>query len=311
MARPLSLRSSGDSRADGRYEYARAAFEAKDFAGAADLARQVLERAPDFAAAHALLGRSLAAAGRPDEAVPSLERARQLEPDDELGVRLDLARLGALSADAAITDGYVRTLFDNYAADFDHHLTHALGYCGPDLIMAALGRACSLIGRALQFDRVVDLGCGTGLMGAALAAHSGRIEGVDLSPRMLAKAHSTGHYHALHEGGLTPYLKQLEDAAADLVVAADVLIYLSDLQDVFVQSHRALRPGGLFAYTVQAHEGSGTILGQDGRYAHSRPDLSALAEKAGFETMVFDEASVRRDRDVPVPGFIAILRRPL
>src|SRR5690242_12872239 len=102
-AMPLTstLRSSGDLLADRRYEYARAAFDEGDFAAAADLARQVLELAPAFAAAHALLGRAAAEQGAREEALAALQRALDLEPEDALGVRLDLARLGALSADAA------------------------------------------------------------------------------------------------------------------------------------------------------------------------------------------------------------------
>ncbi|MFL5022744.1 MAG: tetratricopeptide repeat protein, partial [Microvirga sp.] len=75
MPQIATPRSSGDFRADRRYEYARAAFDERDFEAAADLARQVLELAPGFAAAHALLGRSLAEQGAREEAVDALRQA--------------------------------------------------------------------------------------------------------------------------------------------------------------------------------------------------------------------------------------------
>ncbi|KAB0265979.1 class I SAM-dependent DNA methyltransferase [Microvirga brassicacearum] len=307
MSHSVSLRTSGDARADGRYEYARAAFAEKDFVSAADLAQQVLERAHDFAAAHALKGRALAALDRPGEAINALHQALALAPEDELGVRLDLARLGALDPQAAITDAYVRALFDNYAPRFDRHLTDGLGYCGPERVMDALQRAGA---RApSRFARVIDLGCGTGLMAKALVGRYDTIEGVDLSGRMLEQARKAGLYTALHEGHLTSFLSEQGEQTADLVVAADVLIYLSALDEVFAQSHRVLKEGGLLAYTVQAHSGTGVILGADGRYAHSSDALSRLAADAGLTSLLFEEVSVRQDRDEPVPGFIAVLQR--
>lgn len=305
MSHSVSLRTSGDARADGRYEYARAAFAEKDFVAAVDLAQQVLERAHDFAAAHALKGRALAALHQPGEAINALHQALALAPEDELGVRLDLARLGALDPQAAITDAYVRALFDNYAPRFDRHLTDGLGYCGPERVMDALQRA----GAPSRFARVIDLGCGTGLMAKALAGRYDAIEGVDLSGRMLEQARKAGLYTALHEGHLTSFLSEQGERTADLVVAADVLIYLSALDEVFAQSRRVLREGGLLAYTVQAHSGTGVILGADGRYAHSSDALSRLADDAGLTSLLFEEVSVRRDRDEPVPGFIAVLQR--
>ncbi|MET0430241.1 MAG: tetratricopeptide repeat protein, partial [Microvirga sp.] len=100
-------RTSGDLSADRRYEYASGAFDDQDFEVASDLALQVLELVPDFAPAHALLGRALMASGHGKAAIASLRRALAIEPGDSLGVRLDLARLGALPPEEAITDGYV------------------------------------------------------------------------------------------------------------------------------------------------------------------------------------------------------------
>jgi predicted TPR repeat methyltransferase len=307
---PISTaRSTGDFRADRRYEYARAAFDERDFEAAADLARQVLELAPDFAAAHAMLGRALAELGVRDEALGALRQALALEPVDELGVRLDLARLGAVPPDEAITDGYVRALFDDYAPKFDLHLTKSLAYRGPELIADALRRACSKRIRDYRFGLTLDLGCGTGLMAQALTGLCSSIEGVDLSPGMLEKAHTTKLYDALHEGELVSFLSGRATAEADLVVAADVFVYMAALEAAFREAHRILRDKGLFAFTVQAHGGEGFILGEDARYAHSETYVRDLAEKVGFTTVIFERVSTREDRGVPVPGFLCVLQR--
>jgi predicted TPR repeat methyltransferase len=304
-----TVRSTGDYRADRRYEYARAAFDERDFEAAADLARQVLELAPDFAAAHAMLGRALAELGMREEALGALRQAIALEPVDELGVRLNLARLGALAPDEAITEGYVRALFDDYAPKFDWHLTKSLAYRGPELIADALRRACSRQIREYRFGLTLDLGCGTGLMAQALEGLCSSIEGVDLSPGMLEKAAKTKLYDALHEGELVSFLLSRASAEADLVLAADVFVYMAALDAAFREAHRVLKREGLFAFTVQAHEGEGFILGEDARYAHSESYLRKLAETAGFTMVLFERVSTREDRGVPVPGFLCVLER--
>jgi predicted TPR repeat methyltransferase len=309
MLLPPTFRSSGDVLADRRYEYASAAFDERDFEAAADLARQVLELAPGFAPAHALLGRAAAELGLRDEAVKALRQALTLEPEDVLGVRLDLARLGALPADEAITDSYVRALFDDYAPKFDRHLTKRLAYRGPELIADALRRACSKRIRDDRFGPTLDLGCGTGLMGQALDGLCEALVGVDLSPRMLKQAERTQLYDDLHEGELVSFLKERADAEADLVVAADVFVYMAALDEVFRETYRVLRREGLFAFTVQAHEGEGFVLGDDARYAHGESYLRKLADANAFTMVILERVSTREDRGVPVPGFLAVLQR--
>ncbi|MBQ0822325.1 methyltransferase domain-containing protein [Microvirga sp. HBU67558] len=309
MPQTATVRSTGDFHADRRYEYARSAFDEGDFEAAADLARQVLELAPDFAPAQAMLGRSAAELGLADEAVNALRRALALEPEDALGVRIDLARLGALAPEAAITDGYVRALFDDYAPKFDRHLTRSLAYRGPALIADALRRACSKRMREYRFGASLDLGCGTGLMAQELAGCCASIEGVDLSPRMLEKAQKTKLYDALHEGELLAFLAGRRTGEADLVVAADVFVYMAALDAVFREAHRVLGREGLFAFTVQAHEGEGFILGADARYAHSGSYLRDVADSTGFDVVIIERVSTREDRGVPVPGLLVVMQR--
>lgn len=301
-----TFRSSGDLLADRRYEYGRAAFEEDDFIAAADLATQALERAPGFAAAHALRGRAAAKLGRADEAVDALSQALALEPDDALGVRIDLARLGALPASQAIAAPYVRALFDDYAARFDRHLTRRLAYRGPDLIADAVRRAAALRFRRSRFGLAVDLGCGTGLMGSALADRIDRLEGVDLSPRMLAQAGKTRRYAALREGDLVADLQGRPNGSLDLALAADVFVYLADLAPALAECRRALARDGLLAFTVERHSGDDVVLGEGGRYAHARPHVEAALAAARLIPVLVEEVSTREERGEPVPGLLVV-----
>jgi predicted TPR repeat methyltransferase len=303
------LRSSGDLLADRRFGYAQAAFDGGDHAAAADLAAQVLELVPHFAPAHALLGRAKLATGEREAAIAALQAALDSEPEDALGVRIELARLGALPPEEAIGQAYVRALFDDYAPRFDKHLIKNLNYRGPELIAAALRRTCALRGRPFHFRRVLDLGCGTGLVARALEGRFDRIEGIDLSPKMLAKAKKTHLYDALHEAELASFLERCEPASSDLVVAADVFVYMASLEHAFGAACRVLARNGLFAFSVQAHEGEGFVLGEDARYAHGEPYLRALAAETGFTVVFLDRISTRQDRGEDVPGLAAVLAR--
>ncbi|KMO28240.1 methyltransferase type 12, partial [Methylobacterium tarhaniae] len=210
-------RSSGDLLADRRYAWAEAALAEGDAGAAADLAAQVLERAPGYGPAWLLLGRARAAdPALRDEAAAAFRAALALDPEDALGARLHLAELGDASEEA-ISPAYVRALFDGYAGRFERHLVEGLGYCGPALIRAALER---LRGPEVRFGRVLDLGCGTGLMGRALCGIAGTLTGIDLSPGMLAEARRTGLYARLQEGDLRDVLSREPSGSADLAVAA-------------------------------------------------------------------------------------------
>jgi predicted TPR repeat methyltransferase len=186
----------------------------------------------------------------------------------------------------------------------------SLDYRGPELIHAAVRRAATDLVRPARFARMLDLGCGTGLVGRAFADDADVIEGVDLSPGMLAQARKTRAYAALHEGELVTALRGFPDDAFDLVTAADVLVYISALEPVFGEVRRVVAPRGLFAFTVEACSGADVLLGEGGRYAHSPAYLRRLAADAGFEVARLDEVSTREDRGEAVPGLLAVLAVP-
>jgi predicted TPR repeat methyltransferase len=136
-----------------------------------------------------------------------------------------------------------------------------------------------------------------------------RAEGVDLSSRMLLQAERTKLYTALHEGDLVAFLAGRRPQEADLVVAADVFVYMAALDAAFREAHRVLTRGGFFAFTVQAHAGEGFVLGADARFAHGERYLRDLAGQSGFAVVVFEPVSTRQDRGMDVPGFLVVLER--
>ena len=300
--------SSGSLLADRRYEYARAAAADAEHAAAIDLLQQALEHAPRWAPAWFALGEAHERLGAEAEAAQAFAEALACDPTDAQGAGLRQALLQGLAA-PVMSAAYVRTLFDQYAGRFDAHLTGALGYRGPQLLTAALRDVCEARGPAFHFDTVLDLGCGTGLMGKALAPNVGAMHGVDLSPAMLAQAAKTGHYASLEACDMLAWLQARPAAGADLVIAADALVYCGDLAPLFAAAARALdlQHGGLFAFTAQRHDGAGFALGPDLRFAHAQAYLQDCARAAGLQVALLQAASTRRDAGCDVPGFVAVL----
>ncbi|GJD59840.1 class I SAM-dependent DNA methyltransferase [Methylobacterium dankookense] len=309
-----SQHSSGDLLADRRYVYAEACLAEGDAAGAAEMAEQVIERAPRYAPAWLLLGRArecLHAATGAEETLraarAAFETARGLDPEDRIGAGLHGARLaGGEGGESALSRAYVRALFDGYAGRFERHLVDGLGYCGPELLRSALD---ALPEAPARFGAALDLGCGTGLMGLALRDRVDELAGVDLSPAMLRLARAKGCYDRLAEGDLGPFLEAEPEASTDLCLAADVFIYLADLAPVLTGIARVLRPGGWAAFTVQSHDGSGVRLGEDGRYAHADAHVAEGGEAAGLSVVMRAPAAIRRERGRDVPGRIFVLRK--
>lgn len=306
--------SSGDLLADRRYAYAEGCLAEGDAQGAAEMAEQTLELAPHYAPAWFLLGRAREAchsrsgdSGAHHAALRAYAAAFDLDPDDALGARVALARIGEGTAIGAISPGYVRALFDDYAPRFERHLVEGLHYRGPELIVAALD---AMPDAPPSYADVLDLGCGTGLVGAALGSRARRLVGVDLSPAMLAEAARTGLYARLIEGELLGFLADAPESGVDLVVAADVLIYVGDMAALLAAAARVLRPGGRFAFTVQSHAGDGLLLGPDARYAQSDALVRETVAAAGLTLRGFTAATLRRERDSDVLGRIAVACRP-
>ena len=99
------------------------------------------------------------------------------------------------------------------------------------------------------------------------------------------------------------------DASADLVVAADVFVYLGELAPCFAQSARVLEPDGLLAFTVQSHDGDGVVVGDDRRFAHAESWLRERLTEAGLTPVFVEPASTRQDRGAPVPGLLVVAEK--
>lgn len=300
------IKSSGDLIADRRYAVGQDLVASNDHGAAAGLFMQTLEAVPDFVPAWFALGEALEKIGDPSAAIVAFRKAKELDPRDALGAGLHLMRLKAEDIHEMPRD-YVRTLFDQYASRFDEALTGKLAYRGPQLLLDAVTRACTQAKRPVHFGRALDLGCGTGLGGAAFRKHIDFLAGMDLSPLMVEQARAKGIYDKLSVGDIPQFLAaERQSALYQFVLAADVFTYLADLHGVISGCAEVLERNGLLAFTVETHAGDGVILGDKLRYAHSSNHVQDSLRKAGIKPLVFENASTRNDGGVAVPGLVIV-----
>ena len=102
---------------------------------------------------------------------------------------------------------------------------------------------------------------------------------------------------------------QTQTRSFDLVVAADVFIYIGELTAVFQGVRAALRAGGLFGFSIETSEGQDFVLTAGRRYAHSVAYLRRLSEQHGFVFEAIESNVIRQEDGVDVVGHLAMLRR--
>ena len=309
----------------------------ESFAAAIDVLEHARQIAPEFAPVQLALGSAYSAAGHDDLAVNAMEAALRLEdtspiPLERLAkhhlrmgrtreaigflrrvLRRDPAHpqakylLAGLTGDKApeVTArppaDLIAELFDAYATTFEEHLTTELQYGVP----AALVKLVAPPPDARW--TVVDLGCGTGLVGVEVKPFARALIGSDLSPRILARARQRGIYDELHCEDLLVTLARVRDA--DLIVAADVFIYVGVLEAAFAACANALRPGGALAFSTERSDTEEVALLTTLRYAHAPGYIARLAAEHGFTIERAEPSVLRVEKESPVHGELYVLRR--
>ncbi|PTL82731.1 class I SAM-dependent methyltransferase [Vitiosangium sp. GDMCC 1.1324] len=272
--------------------------------------REQLEQQPEDKDALKTLISILRETGRASEEAPLRRQLHERRCRDlgvpeaqrnEVVAYLEAAETGSAPPERS-SDAYVTALFDVYAPSFDDSLRGFLAYRAPERLMDAVRAA---LGGRRELD-VLDLGCGTGLAGPLLRPLARRLEGIDLSTGMLAKASERGVYDALRAGEITSELGAAT-TLHDLIVAVDVLVYFGALEVLFERAARRLAPGGLFAFTVEKGTEPGYRLQPSARYAHHLDYVRSCAHAAGLRAVVEHEDTLRRQAGQPVIGHVVVL----
>ena len=236
------------------------------------------------------------------------------QPDDPMQ-RYLLAAVKGEKMPQAPAD-YLRAYFDRFADNFDNQLVEVLDYHVPTALHALIAQADGVQADRVRADRVqagrrfrhiLDLGCGTGLAAPLLAPLGDRLTGVDISPGMLARAAERGLYDNLVEADVAAYLATVP-GTFDLILAADLLIYIGDLEVLMVEAAAALQPGGLFAFSIETTDESDYRLLPSGRFAHHPGYIERMTAR-DFIPCQTQAARIRLEANKPVPGMLFLLQR--
>lgn len=260
-----------------------------------------------------LMGHAYSSLGRHDLAAEAYREALKLCPEDPY-VRHLVAASGAMpGADRAPPD-YLRAVFNGYADRFEPHII-GLRYRVPGLIRKLVAAELE----KLDHPALLDLGCGTGLIGATCHDLAlGALTGIDISPAMLEKAREKQVYHELIEADLPAFLES--DARLwSLATAGDVFCYFGDLGRILTLMRQRMAVGGLLIFSVEEllESGEDSAHGQDhrlgrlGRYCHSEAHIREAAATAGFAVATLSHEALRLEADIPVAGIMVALRADL
>jgi len=133
--------------------------------------------------------------------------------------------------------------YDEWAKGYDDDLA-SWSYQAPMVVSE------TIVSRHPQASSVLDVGCGTGLVGRALRARgfAGRILGLDISHASLEIAQQCGAYDSVEQADLQQRLP-FEDDSVDAVVCVGVMTYLPEVEAVWREFARVVRPDGLVVAT--------------------------------------------------------------
>jgi predicted TPR repeat methyltransferase len=262
----------------------------------------VITLRPKHREARRLLALAHCTLGEVAEAVTIFEDWLAEEPDDPVARHM-LAACTGRDVPARASIEFVERTFDSFAASFESKLER-LSYRAPELVATMLRHLGLEPSKCLH---VLDVGCGTGLAGPLVAPYARRLVGVDLSEQMLLRANEKQIYDELTRADLTEYLRETTNTF-ELVVAVDTLVYCGNLDDVFAAASRAMRPNGLFVFTLERAAGANSEdvdyrLEMHGRYSHGECYVRRLLALSGLEPEIV-HADLRMEAGVAVAGLI-------
>lgn len=176
-----------------------------------------------------------------------------------------------------MTDTSYRTFTGRAAENYEQYFLPAIGIpASAELLRAADFR---------EGDRVLDVGCGTGLIArraAAAVGTTGAVAGIDLAPDMIEVAKTVpteGVPVDWHVGDATDL--PFPDGSFDVVVSQMALMFVQDRRAALREIRRVLTGGGRVALNAPGAIQPPLALMEEAIVAHISPDL------AGFVRMVF------------------------
>ena len=245
-----------------------------------------------------VLGQALYELGRVDDAISLFENWLAEEPGNPVATHL-LAAYRGRQVPARCSNQYVEQTFDAFANSFESVLGR-LKYCGPQLVQDHLA-TLDLPASSLN---ILDLGCGTGMVGEVMKPYARELVGVDLSQAMLDRCAEKQVYNQLHRSDIAEFLLT-SGKQYDLIACMDTFVYLGRLDEILALIYRKLRAGGMLLFSTEKLLGvaeSDYRLNISGRYSHHPGYLTTLLANTGFRLQRMTDVPIRNESGCQIAG---------
>lgn len=265
--------------------------------------QKLLALNPNHANAHHNLATLYLQINDKDKALEHYQNAYRLDPNNLTAQHMIAALTGKTLPEGAPHE-FTRALFNQYAFNYDQHVKQMLGYTVPYKLRTALA---PYVKDFTQTCQVLDLGCGTGLCAPYFRDLASKLIGVDLSDNMLMLAKAKGGYDKLIQDDLIHYLSTTEHKF-DLIIAADVLVYMGELNTLFSLIKKTLLPNALFCFSTEVGNQPDYVLQSTGRYAHSTGYIQQLAKSNDLTILFNEKTELRLQDNMPIMGDLWVLK---
>ncbi|MBV8170133.1 MAG: tetratricopeptide repeat protein [Alphaproteobacteria bacterium] len=293
-------------------------------AKAAEICQAALDRGIKTALIYRAYGHAKLLLGERAKAGELFRAGLAQSPQD--GYLLHMLSIVGDEPSARAPEDYVRAVFDSRADTYEMAALFKLGIRSPGLMRRELLRIRPKLDpsrpAAHKLSAVLDLGCGSGLVGALTYDMTAYLKGVDLSRNMVRYAQIKGIYHELEVADIVASLNT-DPRLYECITAGDVISYFGDLKPVFEGAFKRLLPSGLFLLSLESGSESWRAdvlagvskdqwkLQDSGRYCHALPYVEACAKAAGFEIVQVWPETLQTENEVDLQGYVISLRRPL
>lgn len=261
----------------------------------------VLESEPNHQKAHTNVAAIFLQSNQPKLAISHYGKVLQLDPDNEEVKYI----LSALKKESHNFDRspkqYVSNLFDQYASHYDQHLTKMLKYQLPEKVELMLYEYF----KPRSDKTILDLGCGTGLMGSKLRPFASSLVGIDLSANMLNRAKATCQYDQLLEEDCFTYLKNKKKF--DIIIALELCPYIGDIEPLLKAIRHSLNPEGLFIFSIESTKDERFVLSEHARYEHNIDWVRTLLEEHNLKIKEEEPVILRTQNAKPVSGYLLVI----
>lgn len=266
--------------------------------------KEVIDQEPNHVPAHMNIAAIALQNGNKEHAVKHYNIAYNHKKTDELRFILDALNGSQDSFESAPKD-YVENLFDQYARHYEQHLTQMLKYTLPSHIERCLHEH---IPKGSKLN-ILDLGCGTGIIGKVSKHFAKSLIGVDLSNNMLDEARKKHIYDELIQGDCIDFLN--DNNKYDCIIAAELLPYIGNAQGLLTLITKSLRPGGIFLISFETSKCNAFKLSDNARYSHNIDWIkNTIKLIPQMNTCLVDEShlSIRSQQNKPVAGCLLMYK---